>query len=326
MATVQFERHPHDREHPYSIISNDIIRHPTLSLDTIALLIRMLSLPSGWRMTEESLRKFNREKPIGRDVMSRMMRELREHGYLEKVAIRDEAGKVTEWRWYVREHPKPAAEMPSDDGFSQKAGNPCSGSDCVSEGKMPSQCVFSQNTGFPPSGQPAPIRKTEREEILNKQAKKDGDACLLPLEREILDEIQDMGFTSAAAKRIACTAAKQGFDRDEVRALWCQAEDKADTNPQGMFITLLHTDGLAQIRLLRSRAKADMARTRVEHNRNMIDEWSDQFGHEFYAGRLVHDGIMRFRCGLEFNLLREPTALYDELIELEQSIWRRMSP
>ena len=161
MATVQFQRHPHDREHPYSIISNDIIRHPTLSLDTIALLIRMLSLPSGWRMTEESLRKFGRAEPIGDTVMRRMMRELREHGYLEKVAIRDDTGKVTEWKWYVREHPKPADEKPSDDGFSQNGGNRHSGSDCVSAKKTPSQHGFSQNGGFAHCGKCTPIRNTE---------------------------------------------------------------------------------------------------------------------------------------------------------------------
>lgn len=321
MATVQFERHPHDREHPYSIISNDVIRHPTLSLDTIALLIRMLSLPSGWRMTEESLRKFGRVQPIGDRVMRRMMSELREHGYLEKVAIRDDTGRVTEWKWYVREQPKPADEKPSDDGFSQKGGNRHSGSDCVSAEKMPSQGGFSQNGGFAHCGKCTPIRSTESPERLSKQSKKDGDACLLPLERENLKAIQDTSLRPTVQASIARQAAVSGWTPEELKKLWELAKQKADTNPAGLFLSLFAADGLAQVRALSSREKSVMEIERVNTHREMVDLWSEQFGHAFFVGRTVQDGIMRFRNGLEIDLRQCPTLLEKQLSQISQSIW-----
>jgi len=177
MATVQFERHPHDREHPYSIISNELIRHPTLSLDTIALLIRMLSLPAGWRMTEASLRSYQRDEPIGDTVMRRMIGELRDHGYLEKVALRDEFGRVTEWRWYVRENPGQQKKTGSEGGFSQNVGNPPSGSECVSGQKTDPQGGFSQNVGNPHCGQPTAFISTGEKKELKKEVSLLSDVC-----------------------------------------------------------------------------------------------------------------------------------------------------
>jgi hypothetical protein len=177
MATVQFERHPHDREHPYSIISNELIRHPTLSLDTIALLIRMLSLPAGWRMTEASLRSYQRDVPIGDTVMRRMIGELRDHGYLEKVTLRDEFGRVTEWRWYVRENPSQQKKTGSKGVFSQNVGNPPSGSECVSGQKTGSKGVFSQNVGNPHCGQPTAFISTEEKKELKKEVSLLSDVC-----------------------------------------------------------------------------------------------------------------------------------------------------
>lgn len=190
MATIEFQRQPHDRENPYTVLSNQILRHEELSFDAAFLLCRMLSLPPGWRLSEESLRKYRRTTPIGRDHLKRMVRELADHGYLQKVAIRDEKGRIVCWRWLVSEFPRSQPDPVQD------TENPSSGSEVTSAEKMPSQGGFSQNTGYPAAGQSTPILSTDTHEVLKEKILSLSQPCrgdeeiALSLGKEFLDSLQ----------------------------------------------------------------------------------------------------------------------------------------
>ena len=70
----------------YTVMSNEHLRNRGLSLKAKGLLSQMLSLPEGWDYSLEGLSRINRE---GVDAIRTGIRELEEHGYLERRRLRD---------------------------------------------------------------------------------------------------------------------------------------------------------------------------------------------------------------------------------------------
>lgn len=65
----------------YTVMSNEHLRNRDLSLKAKGLLSQMLSLPEEWDYSLEGLSRINRE---GVDAIRTGVRELEEHGYLER--------------------------------------------------------------------------------------------------------------------------------------------------------------------------------------------------------------------------------------------------
>ena len=70
----------------YTVMSNEHLRNRELSLKAKGLLSQMLSLPEEWDYSLEGLSRINRE---GVDAIRTGIRELEEHGYLERRRLRD---------------------------------------------------------------------------------------------------------------------------------------------------------------------------------------------------------------------------------------------
>lgn len=70
----------------YTVMSNEHLRNRDLSLKAKGLLSQMLSLPEEWDYSVEGLSRINRE---GVDAIRTGVRELEEHGYLERRRLRD---------------------------------------------------------------------------------------------------------------------------------------------------------------------------------------------------------------------------------------------
>ena len=69
----------------YTVMSNEHLRNRDLSLKAKGLLSQMLSLPEEWDYSLEGLSRINRE---GVDAIRTGVRELEEHGYLERRRLR----------------------------------------------------------------------------------------------------------------------------------------------------------------------------------------------------------------------------------------------
>lgn len=101
----------------FASIPNDIFRDTQLSLDTIGVLVYLLSLPQNWEVRADHIRnKFG----IGKDKQQRIFRELEDAGYLVREKVRGAYG-----RWItgitIRQTPqKPAGTKDGDPdaGFS----------------------------------------------------------------------------------------------------------------------------------------------------------------------------------------------------------------
>jgi hypothetical protein len=81
---------------PFTAISNATLQdHRGLSLDSLGLLVYLLSKPLDWRVMSNSLMK---EWGIGKDRYYRIVKELRDAGYMQISVYNDEKGyRVTEY-------------------------------------------------------------------------------------------------------------------------------------------------------------------------------------------------------------------------------------
>lgn len=91
------QRRPPACTHP---MSNEHLRNRGLSLKAKGLLSQMLSLPEGWDHSLEGLSRINRE---GVDAIRTGIRELEEHGYLERRRLRDGSGRLVGTEYVVHE-------------------------------------------------------------------------------------------------------------------------------------------------------------------------------------------------------------------------------
>ena len=78
-----FQSCEEEDEHPFAQIPNDLLRHPTLSLECIWLISYLLSHSKGWRIQRKSLLLYLKGR-MGRDKFDRILKEAVEAGYIKK--------------------------------------------------------------------------------------------------------------------------------------------------------------------------------------------------------------------------------------------------
>ena len=106
----------------YTVMSNEHLRNRELSLKAKGLLSQMLSLPEEWDYSLEGLSCINRE---GVDAIRTGIRELEEHGYLERRRLRDGSGRLAGTEYVVHERAVARPSPPESDepalGFPMQA-------------------------------------------------------------------------------------------------------------------------------------------------------------------------------------------------------------
>lgn len=106
----------------YTVMSNEHLRNRELSLKAKGLLSQMLSLPEEWDYSLEGLSRINRE---GVDAIRTGIRELEEHGYLERRRLRDGFGRLAGTEYVVHERAVARPSLPGSDepalGFPMQA-------------------------------------------------------------------------------------------------------------------------------------------------------------------------------------------------------------
>ena len=118
----------------YTVMSNEHLRNRDLSLKAKGLLSQMLSLPEEWDYSLEGLSRINRE---GVDAIRTGVRELEEHGYLERRRLRDGSGRLAGTEYVV--HERAVARISARVrracvGFSN-AGCPRAGKACIGKAR-----------------------------------------------------------------------------------------------------------------------------------------------------------------------------------------------
>lgn len=91
------------REQPFTIVRRATLQDERLSLEAVGLLAYLLSLPNDWQIKTTHLQKrFN----IGAHKLARVLKELREAGYMALVPTRADAGKLAGSEWVLYEEPQ----------------------------------------------------------------------------------------------------------------------------------------------------------------------------------------------------------------------------
>lgn len=91
------------RQH-FLVIGHEALEDVRLSWAARGLLTYLLSRPDNWRIRVEHLRQ---QAPSGRDVIYKLLNELRRHGYVLRDYARDGHGRIRGTFYYVHETPPP---------------------------------------------------------------------------------------------------------------------------------------------------------------------------------------------------------------------------
>ena len=95
-----------EKTHDYTVMANHHLRNISLSLKAKGLLSLMLSLPEEWDYTTKGLARICKD---GVDSICSTVKELEEHGYVERQRIRNEKGQLAEVEYTILEQPSPSS-------------------------------------------------------------------------------------------------------------------------------------------------------------------------------------------------------------------------
>ena len=111
-----------EKNHNYTVMSNYHLRDTALSLKSIGLLSKMLSLTDEWDYTTRGLAAICKE---GVDAIGGALRELEAAGYIVRHQLRDKQGRISDTEYVIYEQPQPKnPDTPQPDTASPDTGNP----------------------------------------------------------------------------------------------------------------------------------------------------------------------------------------------------------
>ena len=106
-----------EKNHNYTVMSNYHLRDTRLTLKSIGLLSKMLSLTDEWDYTTRGLAAICKE---GVDAIGAALKELEARGYLVRRQLRDSRGRITDTEYTIYESP----HTPLPDTASPDTENP----------------------------------------------------------------------------------------------------------------------------------------------------------------------------------------------------------
>jgi hypothetical protein len=103
-----------NKDNPYVMLNKEFFNDERLSWKAKGILGYLLSLPDDWKIYEEELKKHSKD---GIDGLRSGIKELIKNGYIERVRIRDEKGRLKGYEYSVYEIPNHIGI--SKNGFSK---------------------------------------------------------------------------------------------------------------------------------------------------------------------------------------------------------------
>jgi len=98
------QRCPHDSENPYAQILNEILRHKTLSIESIWLLSYLLSNDRSWKIKTSQI-LLHLKGRMGRKKTYDSIKDLIKHGYMKKIVLY-KGNLRAGVRYFISEKPK----------------------------------------------------------------------------------------------------------------------------------------------------------------------------------------------------------------------------
>lgn len=91
-----------ERSNNYSVISNYHLKEKNMSLKAKGLLSEMLSLREDWDYSSRGLAAINKET---KNTVNSILQELEKFGYLTRLPLKNENGKINDWEYTIYEMP-----------------------------------------------------------------------------------------------------------------------------------------------------------------------------------------------------------------------------
>lgn len=117
----------------YTIIPNNLLRDERLSFETKGLLCLLLSLPEDWKVSKEWIIK---QSSAGRDKVTRMLSELQNTNYINKVTTHDKEGKITGVDWLVYPYDTVNKLLSTAERESRPTANPDDGKSATTKERV----------------------------------------------------------------------------------------------------------------------------------------------------------------------------------------------
>lgn len=104
---ISIERCPHDKENPYTMVHNDLIRDRSISPACRWMIIYFLSMKDSWNINMSQLVAYLKPD-MGRDKVYSLVNEAISAGYMKRVQIAKggKSGIAINYKYYVSEQPK----------------------------------------------------------------------------------------------------------------------------------------------------------------------------------------------------------------------------
>lgn len=153
------QRCPHDRENPYSMISNALIRDNRISPECRWLLISLLSNRDGWKISAKQLWLANKDW-LGRDKIMKLINEGIQAGYIKR-KNNYKNNLVCGVSYFLSEHAK----------FKPEETDPAPGQCQDKNNEVSNNSSDDLNPGAPEFGDPK-TREYKKEQPNNKQSQR----------------------------------------------------------------------------------------------------------------------------------------------------------
>lgn len=184
------------KERDYTVLDNEMLRNPNLSLKAKGLLAFVLSRPDDWVFTIRGLAHFCRDGP---DSVRSAVQELEKAGYIVRRRKR-ENGKYREMKYDVYE--KPVQDFPVQE--NRGMGNPLQEKGSQPNTDIPNIELLSTDHTNNPSTNPGEIERSIREQI-------EYEIMYQRYDRRQLDDL-----VSIMAEVMLCTGDTITVSRDKV--------------------------------------------------------------------------------------------------------------
>ena len=208
-----------EKNHNYTVMSNYHLRDSGLTLKSIGLLSKMLSLTDEWDYTTRGLAAICKE---GVDAIGAALKELELHGYLVRRQLRDSRGRITDTEYTIYESPhtplpdtaEPYTEKPAQ--LNKDRRN--------KEKEIPDESIT--DTSNPdPIYPPAPLQGVgydgmgyeEAREIVRENIEYDTLVQDPRQDREQLDEVVDLITETLCSRRQTIVVAGDEYPADMVK-------------------------------------------------------------------------------------------------------------
>ena len=143
----------------FVILDKTFINDKRLSWKARGVLTHLLSRPDNWEVNVNDLVN---QSPDGKTVVYSALKELKEYGYYQKVAIRDEKSRIIRWESTISELP-----MTDQENADSESENDCAENKSLSSEKV-KRCTKSENKA---TARKKAVQKSKRETANSQETK-----------------------------------------------------------------------------------------------------------------------------------------------------------